>query len=534
MTTTVTMLQTRLGENGSLWTIGNSYAASDAFAAVLISSNLATGTLPKSRGLVPLWGQTDNTGAVASVVDAGGKVQPIASYGRRLALFGDSRTANGYLVIAPPTAVSVSGSVVTVTNTNIGLSVGVGDQIVLGRNTGCNYMRATVATIPDANNITANINFPVAGLPSGSIRNGNSVVVALTRRPTYPTTFAAWLLMLLGQPFEFVDCYAFNGATEDGVLDGQIADALGVGFDAAWVQVSVNDYATSLGNLDSAYCIAKYQAIVSKLAGRPLWIFLEYPLSGGTYDTATNRARIAAINTWAQTSGARVVDVYSPLNDGTGAARTGWLLDGLHTGLQGALNGALSVYQTMGIPVLHRAATTIGAGSNRFPLTNPTMAGTLGASQLPTGYSKSVSGLVSESGYGLQAKADGTGNEFYIDLVSTGVGQQFIRSASTAVTAGVKYRVRFKIQAIGMVGFEQIEVTLRNNAGDASLGNLMVANSSGIQQTGDADGTWTISGEQDIVIPAGVTNAYYRPRLYFDGAGGGRIVHSDVSFEAVA
>lgn len=83
MTTTVTMLQTRLGENGSLWTIGNSYAASDAFAAVLISSNLATGTLPKSRGLVPLWGQTDNTGAVASVVDAAGNIlypnQPLAA-----------------------------------------------------------------------------------------------------------------------------------------------------------------------------------------------------------------------------------------------------------------------------------------------------------------------------------------------------------------------------------------------------------------------------------------------------------------------
>lgn len=78
MTTTVTMLQTRLGENGSLWTVGNSYAASDAFAAVLISSNLATGTLPKSRGLVPLWGQTDNTGAVASVVDGAGNSYPLA------------------------------------------------------------------------------------------------------------------------------------------------------------------------------------------------------------------------------------------------------------------------------------------------------------------------------------------------------------------------------------------------------------------------------------------------------------------------
>lgn len=73
MTTTVTMLQTRLGESGSLWTVGNSYAASDAFAAMLITSNLATGTLPKSRSLVPLWGQTDSTGAVASVVDGAGK-----------------------------------------------------------------------------------------------------------------------------------------------------------------------------------------------------------------------------------------------------------------------------------------------------------------------------------------------------------------------------------------------------------------------------------------------------------------------------
>jgi hypothetical protein len=78
MTTTVTMLQTRLGESGSLWTVGNSYAASDAFAAVLISSNLATGTLPKSRSLVPLWGQTDTTGAVTSVVDTAGNTYAIA------------------------------------------------------------------------------------------------------------------------------------------------------------------------------------------------------------------------------------------------------------------------------------------------------------------------------------------------------------------------------------------------------------------------------------------------------------------------
>jgi hypothetical protein len=48
MTVSVTMLQTRLGEDGELWTpAGSPYTASDAFAAFLVSNNLATGTLPQ-------------------------------------------------------------------------------------------------------------------------------------------------------------------------------------------------------------------------------------------------------------------------------------------------------------------------------------------------------------------------------------------------------------------------------------------------------------------------------------------------------
>lgn len=107
MTTTVTMLQTRLGESGSLWTVGNSYAASDAFAAVLISSNLATGTLPKSRSLVPLWGQTDNTGAVTSVVDGGGKSYTEKKLTRQVhaycgdSLFAQSDDLTGYVTTPP-------------------------------------------------------------------------------------------------------------------------------------------------------------------------------------------------------------------------------------------------------------------------------------------------------------------------------------------------------------------------------------------------------------------------------------------------
>ena len=46
MSITVTMLQTRQGEGGAVWTAGNSYSASDAFGTYLITSNLATGQVP--------------------------------------------------------------------------------------------------------------------------------------------------------------------------------------------------------------------------------------------------------------------------------------------------------------------------------------------------------------------------------------------------------------------------------------------------------------------------------------------------------
>jgi hypothetical protein len=68
MTITVTMLQTRQGEGGSLWTAGNSYSASDAFAALLIASNLATGALPA----VPSSGLTSSQiAATQALVSAG-------------------------------------------------------------------------------------------------------------------------------------------------------------------------------------------------------------------------------------------------------------------------------------------------------------------------------------------------------------------------------------------------------------------------------------------------------------------------------
>lgn len=72
MPTQVTMLQTRRGENGVPWTVGNSYPASDDFATFLINANYATGTLPIDRDLVPIMGQTNSAGQVTSLVSGDG------------------------------------------------------------------------------------------------------------------------------------------------------------------------------------------------------------------------------------------------------------------------------------------------------------------------------------------------------------------------------------------------------------------------------------------------------------------------------
>lgn len=72
MAVTVTMLQTRRGEDGNQWAAGSSYTASDAFAAFLITSNLATGALPQipQSGLSP-----SDTVALKGVVSAAGILQ---------------------------------------------------------------------------------------------------------------------------------------------------------------------------------------------------------------------------------------------------------------------------------------------------------------------------------------------------------------------------------------------------------------------------------------------------------------------------
>lgn len=76
----VTMLQTRLGEDRTLWLEGQTYLASDSFGAMLIASNLATGVQDEPLRTAPVFAITDAAGHViglsgfgAATVNMGGE-----------------------------------------------------------------------------------------------------------------------------------------------------------------------------------------------------------------------------------------------------------------------------------------------------------------------------------------------------------------------------------------------------------------------------------------------------------------------------
>ena len=98
MSVQVTMLQTRRGEDGTLWTVaGSPYTASDAFAQFLINSNLATGVLPGPD-------QTDLTAAQRTALRAVGDAyyqQPATWHAGELnSVITPSITADGDLTSA--------------------------------------------------------------------------------------------------------------------------------------------------------------------------------------------------------------------------------------------------------------------------------------------------------------------------------------------------------------------------------------------------------------------------------------------------
>lgn len=97
MTVQVTMLQTRLGEDGRLWAAGRSYAATDAFARMLVSSNLATATFVAVS-------QSSLSAAQVAAVQALLTNTPVAADPAHFRwIFGDSSTGDSVTTATPVT-----------------------------------------------------------------------------------------------------------------------------------------------------------------------------------------------------------------------------------------------------------------------------------------------------------------------------------------------------------------------------------------------------------------------------------------------
>jgi hypothetical protein len=479
--------------------------------------------------------QTDPLTGVVNALVSGNSVLPLSKI-RKLALIGDSRM-NAYDYWTPSVA-SITGSVITLTaatgnNSAQGLgTLQVGETILCALNTGVDYIRATVATSDGTTGLTANINYPTQ-YPTGSIVNASSRVYHIPSRQQGENSALSWLLALRGEPIDRVVSCAFIGATLQQMITYQADDAINQDCDAAVILGSVNDYLTTGGNKSSAYCIQKIAELWSKLSNRITYHLLESPL-GSTYATVTNKTRAAEVNAWilanAQNYGVIVLDQYTPMVDaGTGNFKTGYSNDGLHPSLAAGLNAGIYL-SAQNIPFIPRSqwiASTTGQATALQPALNPTMAGTVGAGNLATSYSTAVSGLVTISSQALVALANGNNEQQFV-LTATGAGSMQLNCGSMTVVAGGKYRMRGKVRIENGTGLQGIDAKLFNTTG-AVLIKFAKAQSN-VVASGGASGSYTLTVDQIITIPSGVTNAYMNFRPWFDVAGGATVGFTDIEF----
>lgn len=95
MTVSVTMLQTRMGEDGNLWTVaGSPYTASLEFANFLIGNRFATGTLPTAVQSYPMTQVVATAAEIAAITG-----QPGVRYVERDGDQREFRWVNGAMVV---------------------------------------------------------------------------------------------------------------------------------------------------------------------------------------------------------------------------------------------------------------------------------------------------------------------------------------------------------------------------------------------------------------------------------------------------
>ena len=578
MTTTVTMLQTRLGENGSLWTIGNSYAASDAFAAVLISSNLATGTLPKSRGLVPLWGQTDNTGAVASVVD-GDRNWPLASPPGnevpKVIWYGDSYGMRSNQNNAISTATVSSGVMTIGTSAAHGLGPGMPVSLVGPALESCRFVNAPAIT---ASGSTLTVAVP--GAPDGTVAISGSVrgsmylvkcdrfieegtFIHLQRR----TGYAYEMLVNASQQGHTI---AELAALYPTLVKPYESSASLIVFEAGYNSIATSE---TLGAV-----MAAYAAIISA-ATMPLYIVTPWPVASGSSADSAAKLQLALTYYWglkalcaANPTKVTLIDIFEGMvTPSTGYVKTGYMgADGVHKSCRGSDYVAQQLVARL--PSEFRPARTSVASALDNIATDAANANiarnglgitTTGGSN--TGYTAAAPGDETTGTGAVMANftvsaSSTTGNVFWkpaavgnaqclrmVATAATNQGRLSLNLTTSDIVLGGKLDIVFKFklrtdfngsaktpagQNVRYVTM-QLVLTIDGTTYTIEFSNFGVTPTAGVYILSDIDSAIAATG---LVVPAGAacTTARLDCICSFDGAGSAQMEMSQVSARKVS
>lgn len=394
MAVTVTMLQTRRGEDGTLWAAGSSYSATDAFAQFLISSNLATGALPQppSSALT-----VEEVAATQSLVSKDGN----GAGRRRIVLFGDSQTENNQdLGSFNFSALTQVAGVATLA----GLNSQTGQLIKVSRVAEEGYFGThQITTVGGAATfpVPANTTSPASFRPRGDdVGAYTGLLVQYVNR----NASRGWLHLANyragGELFHVVNNAAYGGDTTWGMLERIDHPDWGVTpYAAEWVSVfgGINDLHEGVS---AATVISNLREIYEYLRARNYSIIAVTlcPVISGhsAHGVAAIDEAVLTVNNWirqyARTQPKMMLwDFFSVINDPTAAtltARAGYIhpTDYIHFSPRAAWalsSHILSVCQNM-LPAVQNTLPASVADSRAYSATimqnqlNPLMQGTTG------------------------------------------------------------------------------------------------------------------------------------------------------------
>jgi hypothetical protein len=526
MSVQVTMLQTRLGEDGNLWLEGETKTATDAFARLLVSSNLATATFQE----VP---QSSLTAAQVQAMAATPAFSGTAP--QRVFLLGDSLAMRSFRAFSSATATVLSPS------TDVEIALGTGATLPpIG-----SYVR-----IINQTDEALNIDAPVVGSGTNStiVRFPFSVsgrITATVSGATYSATndtgwwnYAEAELAALGKPVQVVR-NAGDGGDSIAQVRARIATEIApyaMPGDVVVFMAGVNGTSASDGSLDVATPAALIEqmggAIDDLLAlGVTVCVSTVTQAQASGYwatSPATALSNTTALNGYIRGRGlsdarVHVFDSHAALGGGSYAAS-----DVESAGIHFLPSGADKVGQRFvddcGAPftkrsfrrVLSTQDAYVGAASWNL-VTNPEFAGATGSTK-PNDWTVQSAGGGTKT-YTLSARADGIGNDLQIDHAHTAAtGTILTHDVTSRVAAGQRLAFGIEFETVNVAESHYWRLLLEFDVGGVTYGYALNLNQlsyaqggrippAGVRRFFEFYGGRNLNGREGCLVPAGFTAA---------------------------